>query len=347
MSGLQFFGQWTEGNGKENDIVVSSRVRLARNLEDLPFPSAFTKEHAKKVLERIAGVTAECLPDCRVLNFSDLPRVEREILAENHLISREHGENDSGALILNENGSLSLMVNEEDHLRIQCILSGLELEQALRMADEADDLLAEKLNFAYDSKLGYLTSCPTNVGTGMRASVMLHLPALAYSGNLPVVLRSLNKLGLAVRGVYGEGSEMAGNMVQISNQRTLGSREEEILDQVKRVTLQVVEQEKQERSRLMTEYRNKLADLTGRAYGILANAYSISTAEAVKLLSDLRFGIELGLHAQINKKALNRLLLSIYPAHLEARAGRTLNQTERDYCRAELLRKVLNKEEVL
>lgn len=347
MSGLQFFGQWTEGNGKENDIVVSSRVRLARNLAELPFPPRFDQQHAKSVLERVAKVAAVCLPECRVLYFSDLPKVEREILAENHLISKEHGENELGALLLNENGSLSLMINEEDHLRIQSILSGLDLEKAWALADETDDLLAEKLDFAYDSKLGYLTSCPTNVGTGMRASVMLHLPALSYTGSLPLILRSVNKLGLAVRGVYGEGSEMDGNMVQISNQRTLGSKEEEIIDRVKRVTLQIVEQEKKERSRLLTEYRNKLTDLTGRAYGILANAYSISTAEAVKLLSDLRFGIELGLHAQINKKELNKLLLSIYPAHLEARAGKQLNQSERDYYRAELLRKILNKEEVL
>jgi len=346
MSFVNLFSRWMDGQGPESDIVISSRIRLARNLNSLPFPRRADLNSLQQVIQEVEkSLQKNNSPQLKLIKFASLPLVERQILVEKHLISPQHGQNEQGALLLNEDGSLSVMINEEDHLRIQCILPGLQLTEAWRQTQELDDDLTRELDIAYDEDLGYLTCCPTNVGTGLRASVMIHLPALAYLGRLEPVLRSITKVGLAVRGTYGEGTEARGNIFQISNQVTLGRNEEEILDNIQRVTTQIVEHEKNARDILVKSGKVKLKDLTGRAYGVLANAYVMTSTEAMKLLSDLRLGVDLGLVEGLSPKLLNQLLVLIYPAHLQRLQGKDLEEHERDFYRAALLRENLRKRE--
>lgn len=347
MSFVNFFSKWMEGQGPESQVVISSRIRLARNFSSLPFPRRAGKGEQEQVIEKIEKtLAANITSQLRLIKFSSLPLTERQILVEKHLISPQHGQNEEGgALLLSEDGSLSVMVNEEDHLRIQCILSGLQLGEAWQLAQQLDEDLTAGLDIAYDADLGYLTCCPTNVGTGLRASVMLHLPALAYLGRLELVLRSITQVGLAVRGIYGEGTQARGNIFQISNQVTLGRSEEEIVDNIQRVTEQIVQQEKQARDILVKNGKLKLKDLVGRAYGVLSNAYVINTEEAMRLLSDLRLGVNMNLIEGISNSLLNKLLVSIYPAHLEGLGGQEMQEQERDFYRAALLREKLRKKE--
>lgn len=341
-----------QGNGPESEIVLSSRIRLARNLKAFPFPEKATEEQLKEINQKITQGLKEnpALGELKMVKFIELPILERQVLVEKHLVSPQHGQKDEGALLLKDDGTISVMVNEEDHLRIQAILPGLQLEEAWRQADQIDDLLSEVLEIAYDPDLGYLTCCPTNLGTGIRVSIMVHLPALAYLGRLEPVLRSITQVGLAVRGIYGEGTQALGNIFQISNNVTLGRSEEEIVDNINRVTKQLVEHEKNARDILVKNWKIKLEDLTGRAYGTLSNAYIISSQEAIKLLSDLRLGADTEatreLTKGISKQTFNELLVLIRPAHLQSMAGQELDEEQRDVARANLLRETLkNKRE--
>lgn len=339
--------KWIEEQGIDSEIVLSSRIRLARNLASYPFPLKAEKEQLQQVIAQVekALENSEKLSCLKMLKFADLPAMERQILVEKHLISLQHGDNSQGAILLQDDGAISVMVNEEDHLRIQCILPGLQLEEALEQADKIDDALSLQLEMAYDQDLGFLTCCPTNVGTGLRASVMLHLPALKYLGRLEAVLRSITKVGLAVRGTYGEGTKAYGNVFQISNQITLGRNELEIVDNIHRVTAQIVEHEKSARDILVKNGKVKLKDLTGRAYGILSNAYAIGSEEAMQLLSDLRLGVDTEMISGIPPKLLNQLLVEIHPAHLSKLHGKELNEGEREVYRAALLREKLRERE--
>lgn len=347
MSLARFLGKWMQGDGPESQIVLSSRIRLARNLKAFPFPERASKEQLGQIVDRIAVGLKESpgLGDLKLVKFLDLPILERQVLVEKHLTSPQHGQKDQGALLLKDDGTISVMINEEDHLRIQCILPGLQLEEAWREADKVDDFLGLNLDIAYDPELGYLTCCPTNLGTGIRVSVMVHLPALAYLGRLEPVLRSITQVGLAVRGIYGEGTQALGNIFQISNNATLGRNEEEIVDNINRVTKQLVEHEKNARDILVKNWKIKLEDLTGRAYGTLSNSYIISSQEAIKLLSDLRLGADTGtiseLTSGISKQTFNELLVLIRPAHLQSMGGQELDEEQRDVARATLLRKTL------
>lgn len=335
------------GEGPESEIVLSSRVRLARNLKAFPFPERASEEQLRAIISQTAeGVKKSSgLGDLKLVRFSDLPLLERQVLVEKHLTSPQHGQKDEGALLLKDDGTISVMLNEEDHLRIQCILPGLQLEEAWQGADQVDDFLSSILDIAYDSELGYLTCCPTNLGTGIRVSVMVHLPALAYLGRLEPVLRSITQVGLAVRGIYGEGTQALGNIFQVSNNVTLGRSEEEIVDNINRVTRQLVEHEKNARDILVKNWQIKLEDLTGRAYGTLSNSYIISSQEAIKLLSDLRLGADTGVISEftgdISKQTFNELLVLIRPAHLQSLGGQELDEEQRDVARATLLRKTL------
>lgn len=343
MSFLQLQPQWVIGDGPYSDIVLSSRVRLARNVMEVPFPRQATVEQLRQLVKEVEEIKNENkkLTHLKLLKFADLPLLERKILVEKHLISFQHGQNEEGALLLEDNGAVSVMINEEDHLRIQCILSGLQLEEALEQADKVDDALTFQLKLAYDDDFGYLTCCPTNVGTGLRASVMLHLPALKIIGRLEPILRSITKVGLTVRGTYGEGSQVYGNIFQISNQVTLGRNEQEIVDNIQRVTMQIVEHEKNARDILLKNGKIKLKDLAGRAYGILSNASLLSIEEAMRLLSDLRLGVDNNLLEDIQNKLLNDLLISIHPAHLSKLYDKDLAEGEQDIYRAILLREKL------
>ncbi|MGB4564679.1 MAG: protein arginine kinase [Dethiobacteria bacterium] len=341
-----FFSRWIEGNGPEADTVISSRVRIARNIKELPFPYLASDEQTSKVQELVTKAAAGQkgkFNDFRFLRMAELSDQEKQVLVEKHLISPFLArEAHNGALLLRQDEAVSIMINEEDHLRLQCILPGLQLEEAWREADYYDDLLEEKLDYAYDERFGYLTACPTNVGTGLRASVMMHLPGLIMSKQVNRFLSALSQVGLTVRGLYGEGTEIVGNIVQVSNQITLGHREEEIIASLYNVTRQIIEQEQSARQALLNGERERIADRSWRALGLLKYAQLMTTQEAIQLLSDLRLGYDLGLIKNVDRRLLNQLMVIIRPACLQHLAGRKLSSSERDLERPIQVRRLLN-----
>ena len=281
----------------------------------------------------------------RELVFTDIQKLnaaDRQLLVEKHLISLDfiEGNRERGAII-SKDERVSIMINEEDHLRLQCIYPGKQLEEAWKLCSRLDGILEEKLKFAFDPVLGYLTCCPTNIGTGMRASVMLHLPALVITGYISNVLEACGKLSVAVRGIYGEKSEALGNMFQISNQVTLGQTEEEIIASVNNVASQIIEQERTLRTELYKQNPARFEDRVFRSYGLFTNARIISGEEGFKLLSDVRLGIDMGIIKNIDIDTIRELMLLMQPAHLQKLAGRPLNPDERDIVRAEFIQKRL------
>ncbi|HZK43008.1 MAG TPA: protein arginine kinase [Syntrophomonadaceae bacterium] len=335
-------------NGPETDIVISSRIRLARNLSLMPFPHLLDDDSGPKVLSEIKEAWSKNIDkyaDFQLITFDQLPSLDREILVEKHLISPEHGKSDKNfqGLLVNNNGSIAIMINEEDHLRLQCILPGLQIEQCYALAQKFDDQLEEYLDFAFDERRGYLTSCPTNVGTGMRASVMLHLPALSITGHTNHIFQNLGQLGMTVRGLYGENSEMLGNFFQLSNQVTLGQAEEDILNNLTIIVTQIIEQERLMRSKLVGETKLQLEDRVGRAYGILTNAKIMTSSEALKHLSDVRLGVDMKILSNIKPFALNQLVVALKPAHLQKVTGQEMGAMDRDILRAGVIKKKIVK----
>src|SRR3954466_15677841 len=290
-------GEWLRGEGPHHQIVVSSRVRLARNLKNFSFPGWAKKTERLQILEVIKPAV-EALPemsDAFSVYSQDLSALEKQVLVERHLISREHAAKGVGsAVVMNKKQTLSIMINEEDHLRMQAIRSGLQLKQTFKLIDKVDTELEQKLDYAFHAQLGYLTACPTNVGTGMRASAMVHLPALVLSEQINQVIQAVNKIGLAVRGLYGEGTEALGNLFQVSNQTTLGEKEEDIINRLNKVIEQIIEHEQNARQVLLQKKLSTLLDQIGRAYGVLTHAHSMTSKEALNLLSFMKLGIDLG-----------------------------------------------------
>ena len=340
-------GEWLRGAGPESDIVISSRIRLARNLADFPFVS--------KASDTDLAQVGESLKDC-ILNIEEasqllyvdvgkLAGVDRQFLVERQLISREHAESHgTRAVAIHQLEKFSLMINEEDHLRIQVMQSGLDLDNAWKRVDRIDDLVEDKVTYAYDKELGYLTACPTNVGTGMRVSVMLHLPALVLTRQIDKVFRSLQKISLAVRGLYGEGSQAMGDFYQISNQITLGQPEEKIIKEVGDVVPKIIEYERKARDFLISESQENLHDRVSRAHGILRTAQTISSEETMHLLSSVRMGVNLGLIQDLEIPTVNKLFIHTQPAHLQKLSGTELDTTDRNIERARYLRRHLNNE---
>lgn len=326
--------RWMDGSGPDTDAVISSRVRIARNIRGLPFPYLASDEQTGNVQQAVAAAAAaqkEKFKDFILLQMEKLPHLDKQLLVEKHLASPFlAGESHHGALLLRSDEAVSIMINEEDHLRIQAILPGLQLEEAWQEADRYDDFLEAGLLYAFDECYGYMTACPTNMGTGLRASVMLHLPALIMTKQVNRLLAALSQVGLAVRGIYGEGTEIIGNLVQVSNQITLGQPEEEIIRNLYSVTRQIVEQEQSARQGLLNESRLRLADRAWRALGVLKYAQIISSQEAMQLLSEIRLGYDLGLIKGVDRRLLNELLVIIRPACLQLLAGKELNGEERD-----------------
>jgi protein arginine kinase len=325
-----------------DDIVLSSRVRLARNIEDKPFPGWMKRNEREFMLRDIIDAVEELdemKPPSMKHSMDDLSPLDKQILVERHLISREHAAKNAGSgLIVGPEKQISCMINEEDHLRLQAILPGFSLGEVWDLANSADSELEKSLTFAFSPNLGYLTACPTNVGTGMRASTMLHLPGLVLSDQINKVIKSVNQIGLAVRGLYGEGTEALGNLFQISNQMTLGESEQQILDRLTKVVGKIVESEINARNKLFQDKRRMVADLLGRSYGTLQNAYSISSKEALNLLSRLILGTDLGILPRELKDKIDPLFIKTQPAHLQEAAGKKLNAEARDGFRADLLR---------
>jgi len=338
---------WMNGKGNLGDVVISSRVRLARNLKEVPFPHLLEEKDAREVLNKIFCAIDQVGAkrfggDIIKVDLQNLPSLDRQVLVEKHLISPQHAENGfAKGLALRHDEQVSIMINEEDHLRIQCLHSGLELDEAWILASGIDDLCDEILDFAYDEKIGYLTACPTNVGTGLRASVMVHLPALAIGNEVPRVLTAISKLGLVVRGLYGEGTEGQGNIFQISNQITLGQTEKEILENLALVAKQVVAEEKRVRENLLKNRRPEIEDRIFRALGILSNARTMTSNEAIKLWSDLRLGVELEMVPGLTVKHTNEILVLSRPSFVQRVFGKIMPPEERDIKRAELIRRHL------
>jgi len=340
---------WNAGSGPAEDLVISTRVRLARNLAGVPFPHLLTVDGLDRVMsevieavEAINGETAAKRMACYLLDAMD--DLDRKVLVEKHLVSPNHVSAPRGrAVILGDDESASVMVNEEDHLRIQCLLPGLQLDQAWMAASELDDSFEEHLSYAFSEVRGYLTCCPTNVGTGLRASVMLHLPALVMTEATGRVLGAINKLGLVVRGMYGEGTQASGNLFQVSNQVTLGQSEEEIIRSLQGVTGQVIAQERHTRQTLVRDARVQVADRVGRAYGVLTSAHVVSSEEAIRLWSDVRLGADLGLLPNLSGLPLNEMIVATRASFLQRRAGTPLEPLQRDVVRAEIIREMLTK----
>src|SRR5437016_8228863 len=327
--------------GPHDRIVMSSRVRLARNLKDAAFPGWAKKPERIRVLEMIRPAI-EALPEMKAA-FSEamdsLSTLDKQILVERHLISREHAAKSAGSgLVLDGDETLCVMVNEEDHLRMQALRPGLRLRRAWTAIDQADSALERKLEYAFSPELGYLTACPTNLGTGIRVSAMLHLPALVLSEQINQIVQAVNKLGLAVRGLYGEGTEALGNIFQVSNQMTLGEVESDIVDRLNKVLSQLIEHEENARAMLLEKKPKMVYNHIGRAYGILANAHSISSKETMNLLSLMRLGIDLGMFAGAERALVDELFIVTQPAHLQKQFTEKLSAEERDVLRADMLR---------
>lgn len=337
--------QWMEQAGPEGDVVLSSRIRLARNLNGVPFPGQADAEQLQRIDNRIAASVRDLFPTdekyrYQLLDMAKLTEQERRILVEKHLTSLKHiQEPASRSLIVRDDTAVSIMVNEEDHFRIQSLTAGLDLKAAWKMADETDDLLEARLGFAFTEELGYLTSCPTNLGTGLRASVMMHLPGLVLLGQMHRIIEVSTQLGMAVRGFYGEGTEAFGNVFQVSNQQTMGFNETEIITNVLGLAKQVVEQERAARRMLTSDSSEELADRVWRSYGILRHARSMSGQEALGLLSAVRLGIDLGMIDGLSPAIFTELILATRSCLVDrlAHAGK-LEKSERNRLRAKLIR---------
>lgn len=350
MNLSDFFAQTSEllsHPGTHSQIVVSSRVRLARNLDKKPFPGWAKKPERIALMEEMKSAV-DFLPQM-VSAFSErmenLTLLDKQVLVERHLISCEHAQKSVGsAIVVNPSQTLSVMINEEDHLRIQAILPGFELKQAFSIIAQIDTGLEEHLPFAFHPKLGYLTACPSNVGTGMRVSAMLHLPGLVLLEHMNKIINSVNKMGLVVRGLHGEGTDAIGNLFQISNQITLGEKEEDIIERLHVVIQQIFHHETNARTILLKQQSETLKDQIGRAYGILNHAYSITTKESLNLLSLIKLGVDLNLFPREFSYPIDALFMEAQPAHLQ-KSAQLLKMTsqERDSLRATIIRDKLKK----
>ena len=335
---------WLSGEGPHAEMVLSTRIRLARNLRSVPFTHRARDEQLQGVLLSVSSAAQRSKSFERglLLRMNEMTPVERQILVERHLVSHELGD---GArprgIMIAADERLSLMINEEDHLRLQSMTPGFQLADAWSLADVADDELDQALDFAFSDEIGYLTSCPTNAGTGLRASVLIHLPALVLLEEIQKVLKGITQVGLNVRGLYGEHSEVMGNLFQISNQTTLGRSERDSIESLERVTRQIIEHEEGARDRMMRDARVQIEDKVWRAYGTLRYCRSIQSREVINLCSAVRLGVALGLPGLCPLRVVNELLILTQPAHLQRFFGGELSPAERNVYRAQLVRERL------
>ena len=336
---------WYLQSGKNSDVVISTRIRIARNLEDIPFVNKGSTNQLEQVLERIENITPNIGYGLKFIRLKDLDDITKLSLIEKHIISPDFAvnNNDIGAILLNEEENICIMLNEEDHLRIQVFASGLDLEHLLDLATELDNAIDGLVTYAFNEKYGFLTACPTNVGTGMRASVMVHLPALTATGNINKVLEVVNSFGMNIRGVYGEGSDTQGNLYQISNKQSLGISEKEIINNLKLITEKIIEQERLAR-KYLAKNSIELEDQIYRAYGILYNCRKITTEECKKLLSYVKLGTDLGILKELTDLKINQLELYTKPANLQKYLGKVLELQERDIARAEVIKQIINQD---
>lgn len=338
--------KWINELGEYSDVVISSRVRLARNLDDYPFPFILSTEGAKEIIEKVEKAVCNNAgyKEFKLIELDKLDDNKKQVMVERHLISPNLvKKNEESAVITDDQEVLNVMLNEEDHIRIQCIYPGLNLQKAYELASDMDDVIENDLLYSFDDELGYLTACPTNIGTGLRASVMMHLPALVITGTIEKIFSAVNQIGFTVRGLYGEGSDAEGNLFQISNQITLGRSEEDIIKTLDNLTVQIINKEKEARAALLDKKKIQIEDKIFRSYGIMKNAKIMSSKEALERISDLRLGVGLGILKDIDNITLNRLMIDIQPAILQTIFQRQLNIYERDINRAKLIRERLTR----
>ncbi len=336
---------WYLQNGKESDVVVSSRIRLARNLSNFPFVTKQTKETRNKLEEIIKEIVPSLGYGLKFVKLQDMDEITKMSLLEKHLVSPNFviNKEDTGAMLINDDENISVMINEEDHLRIQVMTSGLDIENLMNFSTELDEKIGKVLPYAYHEKYGFLTSCPTNVGTALRASVMVHLPGLEKTGNINKILEVINNFGMNIRGIYGEGSKVAANMYQISNKQTLGISENEIVKNLKLITEKIIEQERLAR-KILARDSIELEDKVYRAYGILTNAKKISSEEARDLLSEVKLGTDLGIIQELTDLKVKKLELYTKPANLQKYLGKQIDSYERDIKRAEVIKQIVEEE---
>ncbi len=338
--------KWYEKAGNCGDVVCSTRVRLARNLKQFPFPARATDKQLEAVEQSVKDALLSgnsiLSKEFRFIPLDNISEEEAVSLVERHIVSPDFISDRHGkAVLISEDESISIMINEEDHLRIQVLREGLSLKEAAETADRIDTLLSETLDFAYDPEFGYLTQCPTNLGTGMRVSVMLHLPALTENGAMPRISSNLSKLGLTLRGTYGEGSKIIGALYQLSNQITLGLSENEAIENLRSITVQLMEEERKARSQMSENIAWQ--DKIDRAAGIMKTARVLSSSEFMELLSYIRFGLSTGVLQGVSTEELNTLMVNAQPATLMAKAGKPLDENQRDVIRANMARELCAK----
>ena len=336
---------WIIGQNKNDSLVVSSRIRLARNIKGIAFPNRLDEELSKSIIKDVESAFykfSENTEFFQTMYMWNEDKISQEAFLEKHLVSHKLLSNSSkAAFILDEKETISIMINEEDHLRIQCITAGLNLTEAFDMAIKLDDLLEENLEFAFNENLGYITACPTNIGTGMRASAMVHLPALAMNEEITGVFKALAQVGMTLRGLYGEGSQALGNFYQISNQVTLGLHEEEIINNLTSVLNKIITQEKLSREHMLRKRKYELEDKIFRSLGLLKSAVLINNKECLYNLSNVRMGVEMDIVKGMDIKILNSLLVATQTASLQKNLGVKLSERERDLKRGEIIKEIL------
>ena len=339
-------GEWLRGSGPQSEIVISSRIRLARNIAGVPFLTRASRQQKQMLETRVREVllTAQASSPTLYVDLEHAPEIDRQLLVERHLISKQHAMSEGArGVAVGENETLSVMINEEDHLRIQVLRSGLQLDEAWAQINAVDDALESKLDFAFHPRFGYMTACPTNVGTGIRVSVMLHLPALKLTGEIEKVFRAAKDLKLAVRGLYGEGTEATGDFYQISNQTTLGKSEDDIIHEFRHEVIpKIIAYEHHARKTLIDDHTVALDDKIGRALGLLRSARLMASEETLFLLSHLRMGVNLGRVTDVPIRTINELFLLTQPAHLQKLSGKKLEGDVRRAARADYIRQRLN-----
>lgn len=333
---------WYLQNGKDSDVVVSSRVRLSRNLNGFNFLNRCTKEEQEKILEKVKEIVPSLGYGLKYVNLDDLDDITKLSLAEKHLLSPEFVVNNKKkkAIIVNDEENICIMINEDDHIKLQVFSSGQELENLLNLATELDEKIGDILEYSYNKNFGFLTASPINIGTGLKASVIVHLPALTLTGNLSKMLRIVNNLGMSVKGVYGEGSQNSGDLYQISNNQTIGITEKEIITNVKNIAEKIIEQERTAR-KYLCKNEIELQDVVHRAYGVLTNAVKINSDESRKLLSEVKMGVDLGILNELDDGQVRKLELYTKPGNLQKYVGKTLDGYEREIKRAEVIKQII------
>lgn len=334
---------WYLQNGKDSDVVLSSRVSLSRNMQNYPFTVKCSKEDLNKILDEVKEIVPSLGYGLKFINLNDIDDITKIALVEEHIISPDFAmkENVNGAIVINEEENICIMINDEDHIKLQVFSSGQELENLMNLAVEIDEKLGNLVKYSYSKKFGFLTVSPINVGTAMKASVMVHLPALTLTGNINKVLQIVNNFGMNIRGVYGEGTQSQGNVYQISNKQTLGLTEKEIIKNLEIITEKVIEQERLARKYLAKD-KMELEDRVLRAYGLLKYSAKLSAEECRKLLSDVKLGTDLGIIKELDDAKVSKLNLYTKPGNLQKYLGKALDGYERDIKRTEVIKQIID-----